>query len=116
MPKLRVEIGGQTFTATLADNSAARALVERLPLTLSMSELNGNEKYFYLDSGLPANASRPGQIKAGDLMLFGSDCMVLFYKSFSSGYSYTPLSSVDDPTGLASALGHGSVQVTFQVE
>ncbi len=116
MPKLRIEIGSQTFTATLADNPAARAFAERLPLTLTMSELNGNEKFFYLDGSLPANASRPGQIKTGDLMLFGSDCLVLFYKSFSSSYSYTPLGSVDNPAGLASALGSGSVEVTFRAE
>lgn len=118
MQKLCIEIGNQTFTATLADTPAARAFAERLPLTLNMSELNGNEKYFYLDSGLPTNASRPGQIKTGDLMLFGSDCLVLFYESFSfsSSYSYTSLGCIDDPTGLTSALGRGSVEVTFRTE
>ena len=47
-------------------------------------------------------------------MLFGSDCLVLFYESFSSSYSYTRLGSVDDPSGLAAVLGQGSVEVTFQ--
>lgn len=114
MPNLSISVGGQTFTATLQDNPTTRALLEQLPMTVTMGELNGNEKYFYMDESLPTNAQRPGQIHAGDLMLYGSDCLVLFYESFSSSYSYTTLGQITDPDGLASALGRGSVEVTFQ--
>lgn len=78
------------------------------------SELNGNEKYYYMPDSLPAQASRPGTIRTGDLMLYGADCIVLFYKDFRTGYSYTPLGHIDDPNGLESALGQGDVKVTFQ--
>lgn len=115
MPQLTIEAGGQVFTATLLDNPTTRALLERLPMTISMGELNGNEKYYYMSDSLPTNSQRPGNIDAGDLMLYGSDCLVLFYESFSSGYSYTKWGSVDDPSGLAAALGRGSVEVTFRV-
>lgn len=115
MPQLKIEAGGQIFTATLLDNPTTRALLERLPAALSMGELNGNEKYCYLPDSLPTSAQKPGNIHAGDLMLYGSDCLVLFYESFSSGYSYTRLGSVDNPGQLAAALGRGSVDVTFQV-
>ena len=114
MPQLKIEAGGQTFTATLQDTPAARAFLERLPMTVSMAELNGNEKYFYMPDSLPTNSHRPGNIHAGDLMLYGSDCLVLFYESFSSSYSYTCIGSIDDPSNLAAALGHGSIDVTFQ--
>ena len=114
MPKLNITVNGQSFTGALEDTPTARAFLELLPMTVDMSELNGNEKFYYLPSGLPTNASRPGNIHAGDLMLFGSDCLVLFYESFSSSYSYTRLGSVDNPSGLAAVLGHGSVEVTFQ--
>lgn len=113
MPQLKIEVGGQTFTATLLDNPTTRALLERLPITVSMRELNGNEKYYYIPESLPNDPQRPGNIHAGDLMLYGSDCLVLFYESFSSGYSYTRLGSVDNSAGLAAALGSGSVEVTF---
>lgn len=115
MPQLKIEAGGQTFTATLLDNPTTRALLDRLPMTISMSELNGNEKYYYFPESLPTNSQRPGNIHVGDLMLYGSDCLVLFYESFSSGYSYTRLGTVDDPNGLAAALGSGSVKVIFQI-
>ncbi len=116
MPQLKIEAGGQVFTAALMDNPTTRALLEHLPMTVSMSELNGNEKYYYLPDSLPTNSQRPGNIHAGDLMLYGSDCLVLFYESFSSGYSYTRLGSVDDPSNLAAVLGRGSVDVTFRVD
>lgn len=109
-------VGEQTFSATLADSDTAQELVSMLPLTLDMSELNGNEKYFYLDGSLTTNPQRPGQIHSGDLMLYGDNCLVLFYVTFSSGYSYTRLGSVDDPAGLAGALGTGNVTVTFALE
>lgn len=115
MPQLQIEIGEQFFTATLLDNPTTRALLEQLPLTVNMEELNGNEKYYYLQSPLPTDSQRPGSIETGDLMLYGSDCLVLFYQSFSSGYSYTRLGSVDDPSGLSAALGQGSAAVTFRI-
>lgn len=110
---LTLTVGGQKFAVTLADNESARRLVNLLPLTLDMSELNGNEKFFYLDTELPADPYQPGQINAGDLMLYGNNCLVLFYESFTSGYRYTRLGSVDDPAGLGQALGGGGVEVTF---
>lgn len=110
---ISIEVNGQTFSATLADNDTARAFAARLPMTLDMRELNGNEKYFYLNEPLPAAAQRVGQIRAGDLMLFGSDCVVLFYENFATSYTYTPIGRIDDPAGLAEALGRGSAEVAF---
>ena len=110
---LTVTVGDTVYTTTLTDSETARALAGRLPLTVDMRELNGNEKYFYLDGSLPTAVTQPGQIQAGDLMLYGDDCLVLFYESFASGYSYTPLGRLDDPAGLAEAVGSGSVTVTF---
>jgi hypothetical protein len=79
-----------------------------------MTELNGNEKYFDFSSPLPTNASVGGAIKAGDLTLYGNNVLVLFYKSFTTTYSYTRLGYVDNPTGLAEALGAGNVVVKFE--
>ena len=114
MFRIEIIVGNKTFDATLYETEAAKALVEQLPMTIDMSELNGNEKYYYLDNSLPTDSGRPPRINTGDLMLYGSSCLVLFYYSFSTTYSYTPLGYIDNPEGLASALGNGDVQVTFQ--
>lgn len=108
-----ITIGTKSFTATLADNETAKAFKEKLPLTLDMSELNGNEKYNYLSENLPSNSSGVGTIHEGDIMLYGSNCVVLFYETFSTSYSYTRMGCVNDTTGLKEALGSGSVSVTF---
>lgn len=114
--KMNIKIGASTYTATLYDNATSLAFKSLLPLTVNMVELNGNEKYFDLSRSLPANASNPGTIQAGDLMLYGSNTLVLFYKTFSTSYSYTRLGRIDDATGFANAVGSGNVTVTFELE
>ncbi len=111
---INIIVGGQTFTATLANSETGKAFAALLPLTVTMNELNGNEKYHYLSSSLPTAAYQPGTIHAGDLMLYGNNCVVLFYETFNTSYSYTRLGSIDDPSGLASALGSGNVSVRFE--
>ena len=71
--RMWMTVGERRFAITLTDNAAARAFAAQLPLTLDMSELNGNEKHAELPKALPANASRPGTIRNGDLMLYGTD-------------------------------------------
>lgn len=44
---MKITVGEYQFTATLEDNATAEALKDHLPMTLDMSELNGNEKYHY---------------------------------------------------------------------
>ena len=114
--KIRIRVGSDTFTATLLDNPTNTAFVARLPLTLSMTELNGNEKYYDLPQNLPTNAVNPAKIQAGDLLLYGSNTLVLFYETFSTSYRYTRLGRVDNPAGLAAALGRGNVNVKFEVQ
>ena len=112
--QINVVIGSKTFTATLADSETGEAFAALLPLTVTMNELNGNEKYHYLSSYLPTAAYQPGTIHSGDLMLYGNNCVVLFYETFNSSYSYTRLGAIDNPSGLAAALGSGNVSVRFE--
>ena len=106
-------VGERRFSITLADNEAARAFVSLLPLTLDMPDLNGNEKHVKLPRALPADASRPGTIHNGDLMLWGADTLVVFYLTFNSPYAYTRIGRVDDPAALPQVLGRGEAKITF---
>lgn len=112
---MNIRIGSRTFTATLADNEAAKTFKTLLPMTVEMKELNGNEKYHYLSENLPADTYRPGTIQEGDLMLYGSNCLVLFYEAFSSSYSYTRIGKIDSPAGFAETAGAGNINVTFEL-
>lgn len=110
---IKISIGDTHYTATLEDNLTAKAFAALLPMTVTMTEMNGNEKYYNLNKNLPADTFRPGTIRTGDLLLWGSNTVVLFYETFSSGYSYTRLGKIDNPDGLADTLGRGNVEVTF---
>ena len=114
--KMKIKIGNSTFTATLYDNATVTEFKSLLPMSVNMVELNGNEKYVDLPGSLPTNASNPGTIRNGDLMLYGSSTLVLFYKTFSTSYSYTKLGRIDDVTGLVAALGSADVNVSFEIE
>jgi hypothetical protein len=106
-------VGERRFAITLANTNTARAFAAQLPLTLDMAELNGNEKHADLSEALPTDASRPGTIRNGDLMLYGSNTLVVFYQTFRSPYSYTRLGHVNDPAALEQVLGQRSVQIVF---
>lgn len=112
--KMKLTIGSAVFTATLYDNPSGTAFKTMLPLTIDMTELNGNEKYYDFTSPFPTNASVGGDIKVGDLMLYRNNVLVLFYKNFNTAYSYTKLGYVDNPIGLATALGTGNVVIKFE--
>ena len=105
--------GQQRFAITLEDNPATQALTARLPLTLEMSDLNDNEKHVTLQAPLPTQTYRPGTIHNGDLLLYGNDVLVVFYKTFNSSYTYTRLGRIDNPAGLSQALGRDAVRLTF---
>ena len=113
---IRIRIGSSTFTANLLSNATVTAFKARLPMTVPMSELNGNEKLYNFSNDLPINASNPGTINTGDLMLYGSNTLVLFYKTFPTSYRYTRLGRIDNPAGLAAAVGSGNVTVTYELE
>ena len=76
--KLNVKVGSRTFTATLEDNPATAEFRRMLPLTLDMPDLNANEKHVRLPERLPTDTFKPGTIRAGDLLLWGDDTLVLF--------------------------------------
>lgn len=114
--KIRIKAGEKQFSATLYNNKTTQAFIKRLPLTINMNELNGNEKYYYFSKNLPADSRKPKKIYTGDIMLYGSDCLVLFYDDFSTSYSYTPIGRITNPDGLAKALDGDKVRVSFYRE
>ena len=107
--QVKVLIDKKEYTINLEDNETAKEFVNMLPLELNMNELNGNEKYIYLDTTLPTNSSNPKRINVGDVMLYGDNCLVIFYKSFDTSYSYTKIGHIDNLPNL----GNDSISVKF---
>lgn len=111
--KMALGTGDLNFTFDTEDNETVRALADLFPLKLKMSDLNGNEKYAYLPEPLPAKPESVGRIRAGDVMLFGDNCLVVFYKDFETSFRYTRIGHIDNQTLLVEALGKGDVEVTL---
>lgn len=106
-------VDGKTFAAKFYGNKTARALLEKMPMTLSMEELNGNEKYHYFDTKFPAIETSPKKIQAGEIKLYGPDCLVVFYKAHTTSYPYTSVGYVEDVPGFVNAVGDGDIKITF---
>lgn len=112
--KATIKIGKKKFKAEFNKGAAAKKFTKKFPLKYKMEELNGNEKYKYVSYDLPQNEKNVRKIKAGDIMLYGSDCIVIFYKSFETEYSYTRLGKITNTKDLKKAAGKGSVIVQFK--
>ena len=110
---IEATIGGSEFAIDLVDSPSSRDFLAMLPLSLTMEELNGNEKYAYLDSPIAADPYSPGTIEAGDFMLYGTSCLVIFYDTFMTGYAYTRLGRFSSIEGLGNALGSCDINVDF---
>lgn len=115
MNHLVITVGDQVFQGAFANTETAEAFKRRLPLSITMDDLHSNEKYYYFSSSFPIAEEQIGQINTGDLMLYGSNCLVLFYQSFSTNYSYSRIATLDDPNGLTQVLGKRDVEITFEV-
>ena len=112
MNEIFVNLNGQKLKINLEDNSTTSALIKLLPLSLSMNDLNDNEKYVYLDESLPTNTFSPKHIESGDVMLYGDNCLVIFYKSFSTNYDYTKIGHIDNLPNL----DDGEVSISISTE
>lgn len=111
MYKITIQVNGKVFPAKLYQTETTKSIMQKLPLSITMDELNGNEKYYYFSESFPTESGRVSTIHTGDLKLYGFSCLVLFYESFSTTYSYTSLGYVENLEALAEALGTGSVRL-----
>lgn len=113
--KINVKVNNQNFTATLVENEAAQTfynMLKKAPMIIDMSDYAGFEKVGSLGISFPANDVQM-VTQAGDLVLYNSNQIVMFYKPNS--WSYTRLGKIDNLMGWKEALGNGDIIVTFSV-
>ncbi len=108
---VKILIDNKEYVIHLEDNETTKSFIKMLPLEFDMNELNGNEKYFYLDVSLPVNSYVPKRINTGDVMLYTDNCLVIFYKSFNTSYSYTKIGHIDNLPDL----GNDSIKVKIGI-
>ena len=104
-----IKIRDKTFPFILKDTTAANELKQKLPLKLKMTKLNDNEIYYqFTYEHFTTNTKSVGSINIGDIYLYQSNYLVLFYKTFSTSYSYSDLGQLTDTNGLVEAIGSSS--------
>lgn len=114
---ITLTVNGSTLTATLADNSSARALKDLLadgPLTVQMSDYASMEKVGSLGTSLPTNNEQI-TTEAGDLILYQGSAFVIYYAPNS--WNFTRLGKINDVAAdeLMEILGDGDVEVTLSL-
>ena len=107
---MKAIINGKEYPIDLEDNETANTFVSILPQKFDMNELNGNEKYVYLNNALPTSSYGPKRIETGDVMLYDNDCLVIFYKSFQTSYSYTKIGHINNLPDL----GNNNISVIIE--
>ena len=112
--RITITIGGKTFAGTLLDNRDSSGVQEAAAAVDHDDRTQWQREVYKIVREYAHRAAKPSSIQTGDLMLYGSDTLVLFYKSFKTTYSYTTLGRLNDPAGLEDALGSGNVYVTFE--
>ena len=106
MTDIKVTVNGSVFEAKIYNDSpCAQQLLSKFPLTVTMNEFNGNEKYYRFSESFSSNPENVGSINSGDIMLYQSDYLVLFYETHNTSYTYTRIGYITDATGLKEAVG-----------
>ena len=107
---IKLTINNKSYNLILEDNNTVIEFINLLPQEYNMNELNGNEKYIYINSSLTTNSYNPKHIEKGDVMLYGDNCLVIFYKSFDTNYSYTKIGHIEN----LDDLGNGNIKAKFE--
>lgn len=113
MQNIIIMIENKKYEAILYDNSTTKELIKKFPITITMSDLNGNEKYYNFSKSFSTSSENVASINKGDIMLFGDNCLVIFYKSFSTRYRYIKLGYIKNLEDLENSLGKGDIEITF---
>lgn len=116
MQNIIITIENKKYEAILYDNSTTKELIKKFPITITMSDLNGNEKYYNFSKSFTTSSENVANINKGDIMLFGDNCLVIFYKSFSTRYKYTKLGYIKNTEDLERSFGKGDISITFEIE
>lgn len=114
---LQLTIGENTILAELTDNAASRelaALLQSGPITMSASTYGGFEKVCALGTRLTSDDVQT-TTQPGDIMLYSSSQVVIFYGSNS--WAYTRLAKVveKDIPRLRDILSGGETEVVLEL-
>jgi len=101
------------FKCTFEENETTKALLKQLPLTMTMVDLNGSEKYHTLKQPLPVKIEPVDKVRLGDILLFQDRYLAVFYKTIDPVKRYSIVGKIDNPEELQKAVGTGSITASL---
>jgi hypothetical protein len=115
--KIRISVADKVVIASVADNATARDFVSVLPLSVSMKDLFGREKYGDLPKALSENGPRKNTYEVGEIAYWSPDHQFAVYyhqdgESIPSP-GVIPIAKIE--SGAAAFNVPGSVKVTVAV-
>jgi hypothetical protein len=115
--KIRLKVGNKVLTATLADNKTARDFVSLLPLTLTMNDLFGREKFGHLPRAISEEGKRTHTCAIGDIAYWSPGPDVAIYYQQDGEKIPDPgiiaIGKID--SGVETLNVRGSVKVTMEL-
>lgn len=114
--KMNITVGSRTVTATMEDNAAARDLLSRLPLEVSLEDFNNTtEKIFYPDPALTTKGVTRGCTPTpGDITIYAPwGNVAIFCKSWSHSNDLIKIGHIDG-NGIEALTVTGDITVKLE--
>ena len=114
--KMNITVGSHTVTATMEDNAAARDLLSRLPLEVTLKDFNNTtEKIFYLDPALTIEGVTRGCAPTpGDITIYVPwSNVAIFCKKWSHSNDLIKIGHIDG-NGIEALTVTGDITVKLE--
>src|SRR4051812_27548478 len=111
--KVRIEIGGTAFTATLVDTAPARDFASLLPLRLTLTDYAGTEKIGDLPRRLSTEGAPDGLEPAvGDVLYYAPwGNLAIFHRAAGYAVGLVRLGAIE--SGLEALRRPGTFEITI---
>src|SRR5437667_9514109 len=114
--KMRLTINGKAVTVTLTQSETTRDFISLLPLTLTMNDLFGREKFGHLPRAISTDGKRTHTYEVGDVAYWSPGPDVAIYYRQDNEKIPPPgiivIGKID--SGVEALDVPGSVRVTFE--
>ena len=113
---MKITIGNRTITATMENNAAAKDLLSRLPLEITLEDFNNTtEKIFYPDPALKTEGVQGGCAPVpGDITIYAPwKNVAIFCKSWSHSNDLIKIGHIDG-NGIEALQVAGDIKVKLE--
>ena len=112
---IKITVGDTELTAVLENNSTTQALLEQIPMTLSMMDLYGREMcYRYGANALPTDDLRSDGYEVGDIAYWPpAGSLVILYEQNGEQFQRQHIGHISEGVEVFSTTG--DAEVTFEL-